>query len=204
MNHMEKALLNIIGHDNFYKIQNTNIGIAGAGGLGSNCASNLVRCGFKNFTLVDYDLIEYSNLNRQFFFYEQVGKAKVDILKENLLGINPDLNIKTKQEKIEKHNIHVFFDNCNIIVEAFDKAEYKKLIVETYLESEKFIVAASGIAGWGNSDEIKVNKIRENFFLIGDLYSEASDLLPPLSPRVNIAAAKQADLILDYILSANA
>ena len=87
-----------------------------------------------------------------------------------------------------------------MIVEAFDKAEYKSLIVETLLATDKFIVSASGLAGWGRSDEIKVQKLKPNLVLIGDRKSEASQNLPPLSPRVNIAAAKQADVILEYIL----
>ena len=63
------------------------IGIAGAGGLGSNVAVNLVRTGVKKLKIVDFDVVDESNLNRQFYFMDQVGRPKVEALRENLLRI---------------------------------------------------------------------------------------------------------------------
>jgi len=203
MNAFEKEIQARFGNSEFEKIQAVAIGIAGAGGLGSNCAINLVRCGFKRFTIVDFDIVEFSNLNRQFFFTSQVGKQKIDMLKENLLSVNPDLELNLITEKIDYHNIRTFFDPCDIVVEAFDNAKDKKMIIETYAGSDKLMVSASGIAGWGNSDDIKIHRAGKNFFLIGDLVSETSSELPPVSPRVNIAAAKQADVILSHVLGMN-
>lgn len=201
MNGFEQGLVKYLGEERLRKIQQVKIGIAGAGGLGSNCAFNLIRSGFKNFLLVDFDLIEYSNLNRQFYFYSQVGQKKVEVLKANLLAINPDLEIQTFSQKVQEDNVETLFQDCQVIVEAFDQAFYKRMLVEAYLNSDKLLVAASGLAGWGNSDQIVTHKIRKNFYLIGDLVSEVSEDLPPISPRVNIAAAKQADIILSYILN---
>jgi len=203
MNAFEKQVQTHIGDNAFQKIQAVKVGIAGAGGLGSNCAVNLTRCGFKRFTIVDFDNVEFSNLNRQFFFVNQVGKPKVDMLKENLLAVNPDLELHLFTRKINRDNINDFFNTCDIIVEAFDNAEDKKLIIETFAGSEKLLVSASGIAGWGKSDDIKIHPAGKNFFLIGDLISEATAELPPVSPRVNIAAAKQADVILSHVLGTN-
>lgn len=200
MNAFEEALRGALGPKYLRKIQQATIGIAGAGGLGSNCAVNLVRSGFLNFVIVDFDKIEYSNLNRQFYFYNQVGLPKVKALQENLLAINPKLQLDVHQEKIEEHNVEAFFGNCDVVVEAFDQASYKKMIVEHYITSDKLIVSASGIAGWSNSDDLKTHKIRENLYVIGDLSSAVGKDLPPCAPRVNVAAAKQADIILDYIL----
>jgi sulfur carrier protein ThiS adenylyltransferase len=199
-NPFEEALGSALGLENLRKIQQATIGIAGAGGLGSNCAVNLVRTGFVNFVIVDFDNIEYSNLNRQFYFYNQVGLPKVEALRANLLAINPNLQLDLRQRKIEQENVEAIFENCDVIVEAFDQARYKKMIVEHYIHSDKFIVSASGIAGWSNSDDLKIHKIKNNFYLVGDLVSEVNKELPPCAPRVNIAAAKQADIILDYIL----
>jgi sulfur carrier protein ThiS adenylyltransferase len=116
------------------------------------------------------------------------------------MSINPNLNIKTYDKKITKNNIRTIFKNTEVIIEAFDKPEYKKLIIETYINSNKLIVAASGIAGFGKSDEMKTHKIKDNLYIIGDLKTEANQINPPLSPRVNIAAAKQADVVLEYFL----
>ncbi|TCT15647.1 sulfur carrier protein ThiS adenylyltransferase [Natranaerovirga pectinivora] len=200
MNGFEEKLCGYIGKDNLNKIQEVTIGIAGAGGLGSNCAFNLVRSGFNKLIIVDFDHIEASNLNRQFYFYDQLGKPKVEALEKNLKRINPDINITAIHTKLEKENIKDIFKTCDIVVEAFDKAEYKALIIQELIKEKEFIVAASGLAGWGNSDEIKTHYIRQNLVIIGDLKTEVGEDTPPISPKVNIAAAKQADAILEYVL----
>lgn len=199
INKFEKTLLSFYGKKNYEKIVSLKIGIAGCGGLGSNCAFNLVRAGFKKFTLVDFDCLEYSNLNRQFYFYDQIGKPKVKTLAGNLKKINPGLEIKTLEVKLNAKNINKIFSDCNIIVEALDKAPLKKLIAAKIIPTGKLLVSASGICGVGKSHNIKVSKIKPNFILIGDLKT-CSSKIPPVSPRVNIAAAKQADAILEYLL----
>lgn len=200
MNQFEEALLKYIPVDDLVKIQQVKIGIAGAGGLGSNCALNLVRTGFKNFKIVDFDKVEPSNLNRQFYFLSQVGQKKVEILAENLRLINSEIDIETVTERIESSNAQTIFLDCDIVVEAFDKPNYKKLLIEAYLKTDKFLVSASGLAGWGNSDRIKVHRLKRNFAVVGDLVSGIENSLPPLAPCVSIAAAKQADEIVSFVL----
>jgi sulfur carrier protein ThiS adenylyltransferase len=190
-----------LSEEQIKKIRFVKIGIAGAGGLGSNCAFNLTRTGFSNFVIVDFDNVEESNLNRQFYFHDQIGKKKVEALKENLERINSEINIKIFSEKIEKENVLDFFFDCDIVVEAFDKAEYKSIIVNSLLNSNvKLIVSASGLAGIGRSDEIMVHKLKEKLIVIGDLKSDVKDD-KPFSPKVNVAAAKQADVIVEYVLN---
>jgi len=200
MNNFEKAIVSYLGEENFKKIQKITVGIAGAGGLGSNCAMNLVRSGFKKFVVADFDKVDQSNLNRQFYFSDQVGKMKVDALEINLKRINQDIVVKKYPIRLSKTNISEIFASCDTIVEALDKAESKKIIVETFIKSSKFIVCASGIAGIGNSDDITTRRINPHLTIIGDLISEVTASCSPLSPRVNIAAAKQADIILEHIL----
>ncbi|MDI6731660.1 MAG: sulfur carrier protein ThiS adenylyltransferase ThiF [Candidatus Margulisbacteria bacterium] len=201
MNAFEKALENYFGADNLKKIQAVKIGIAGLGGLGSNCAFNLVRSGFRKLVLCDYDVIEPSNLNRQFYFNDQLGMPKVEALKTNLLRINSNLELEMNEIKLDNENIGNIFSSCSIVVEALDKAEHKKIMAEEFGKSGKLFVSASGLAGWGKSDEIKCRQISASFYLIGDGKTEASSQKPPCSPRVNIAAAKQADMILEWVLS---
>ena len=102
--------------------------------------------------------------------------------------------------KLTDSNIKDVFKDCDIIVEAFDKADLKVMLVSAFNRTDKFLVSATGLAGYGKSDEIKVKKVNEKFYIIGDLVTEADENTPPLSPRVNIAAAKQADVILQYVL----
>lgn len=200
MNEFEKALGRYLTDEQLNKIRSMKVGIAGAGGLGSNGATALVRTGFRNIKIVDFDVVDYSNLNRQFYFLEQAGHAKVEALRDNLNLINPAVNIEIAQVRIEAENIVELFADCEVVVEAFDKAEYKRLIVETYINSSKLLVSASGLAGWGNSDRIRVHRIKENFYIIGDLVTGIGPGVPPLAPCVFIAAAKQADVVLSYAI----
>ncbi|KUK81148.1 MAG: Thiamine biosynthesis protein ThiF, partial [Pelotomaculum thermopropionicum] len=138
--------------------------------------------------------------NRQYYFASQVGHKKVDALKENLLLVNPALEIETVPEKIEKERLRRIFSDCHAVVEAMDKAENKKMLVERFMNSDKLLVAASGLAGWGRSDRIKIRRVRDNFYLVGDLETETGPHCPVLAPGVNVAAAKQADVVLSYFL----
>ncbi|HAA43523.1 MAG TPA: sulfur carrier protein ThiS adenylyltransferase ThiF [Ruminiclostridium sp.] len=201
MNEFERGLVSYIGEDKLEKLKKVKVGIAGAGGLGSNCAFNLVRSGFCKLKIVDFDVVEPSNLNRQFYFLDQLGMPKVLALKENLERINPEVRIETIQQRVEQYNAKNLFDDCDAVVEAFDRVNCKTMMAERFYSSGKFFVCASGLAGWGNSDDIKVRKVHDKFYMVGDSVSEVKEGVPPISPRVNIAAAKQADLILNYFLN---
>lgn len=200
MNLFEKGVAQYLGTQRLKQIQQVRVGIAGAGGLGSNCAMNLVRTGFKHLTIADFDSIEYTNLNRQFYFYQQVSQPKVEALRDNLLAINPDLDVKIIKLRLTIENMRQVFQHCQVIVEAFDQAAYKKMLVETFLPTASLLVSASGLAGWESSDSMSIHKIRPNFYLIGDLSTAVSPDTPPLAPRVAIAAAKQAEVVLRYAL----
>ncbi len=199
MNEFYKNLVNKLGEGNFKKVQAARIGLAGLGGLGSNCALNLVRAGFRKFTMVDFDSIGYSNLDRQFYFLDQIGEDKVKALGENLRRVNPDLEIEALKIKIKKDNAAGIFANCPIVAECFDGAEQKSMLVAELLRLNKFVVSASGLGGYGSSDEIKTHRVKENLIIVGDLRSDICTR-PALSPRVNIAASKQADAILEYTI----
>ena len=196
---MRRFLEEKLGKDNLEKIESVKIGIAGCGGLGSNCAFNLVRSGFTRLKIVDFDILEESNLGRQFFFLDQVNMPKVDALEANLRRINPEIQIEAIRKRLTSANIAETFADCDIVVEALDEAEHKSMAVSNLLNKVKFIVTASGVAGFGNSDQIKIRRIKKNLSLVGDLETGA-DKAPPLSPKVNIVAAKQADIILEYVL----
>jgi sulfur carrier protein ThiS adenylyltransferase len=195
-----QGLLKHFSPEQLSKIESFTIGIAGAGGLGSNCALNLVRSGFKHFVICDFDLVEPGNLNRQFYFQDQLRMAKVEALAVNLRRINPDLKIVSVPIKITSGNAREVFAGCDIVVEAFDRAEAKRMLVEAFYSSGKFLVSASGLAGWGNADAIITLQVHDYFYMVGDLASEVGASRPPCAPRVNIAAAKQADLILSLAL----
>lgn len=170
------------------------IGILGAGGIGSNVAVNLVRSGVSNLKIADFDRIELSNLNRQFYFHDQIGKSKVETLKENLMRIEPNLEIEIIDEKIEKNNIKDLFSDCDILVEAFDKKEYKKLLVEEFYGSNKLIVSASGVAHH-DIDDISTKKFGENLYVVGD-FKKGIEEYKTYSPKVLIVASMMANIVM--------
>ena len=200
MNRLETALTRQLGEARLSRLQKVRVGLAGAGGLGSNSAAYLVRSGFKQLVLVDFDAVEASNLNRQFFFADQVGMIKVEALRSNLLRINPDLKLTVAPEKLTEDNLDRYFGECHVVVEALDRPESKRMLVEHFWNSSKLLVSASGMAGWGRSDALVTRKYGNNLYVVGDQDAEVTPGRPPLAPRVNIAAAKQADIILNWVL----
>jgi sulfur carrier protein ThiS adenylyltransferase len=178
------------------------VGIAGAGGLGSNCAAALARCGVGTLVIADFDIIEESNLNRQYYFTNQVGKLKTEALKENIRRINPDVAVINYQINLDNQNIARIFAGCDVIVEAFDRAEMKQMIIETVqLKMEGIpVVAASGLAGWGRTEMIRCRKIDDTLYICGDESSEVSEELPPMAPRVGIVANMQANIVVEILM----
>ncbi len=178
------------------------IGIAGAGGLGSNCAAALVRTGIGGLVIADYDLVEKQNLNRQFYFDDQVGMMKTVALKENLDRISTDTRIVIHQKKLDRTNIPVIFSGCDAIVEAFDSAIMKMMIVETVQSKMHGIplVIASGIAGWSMDNQLKYRMVDDYLYVCGDETTEASEKTPFLAPRVAIVANMQANVVINILL----
>lgn len=183
------------------KLQHKTIGIAGAGGLGSNCAVALARIGIGRLIIADYDIIEESNLNRQYYFIEQIGKKKVDALKENIFKINPEVAVDTSNKKLDTENIQVLFQHCAVIVEALDTSQMKKMFIETVLEffPETPLVSGQGMSGTGMNDTIHCSRY-DQLYICGDEKTEASSENPPLAPRVGIVANMQANTVLEILL----
>lgn len=183
-------------------LKNHTVGIAGAGGLGSNVAMALTRVGIGKLIVIDFDIVAESNLSRQFYFKHQIGFKKVDALRANLLSINPDLMLVTHDINLNENNLLEYFADVDVMVEAFDKAEMKQIIIEKF-QTEKpniSLVVGNGMAGWGNSNDMKVEQFG-NLFICGDGCSEVSDDFPPIAPRVNICAAMEANVVVSILLN---
>ncbi len=177
------------------------VGIAGAGGLGSNCAVALARVGVGTLIIADFDILSEDNLNRQYYFYEQIGQKKVFALEENIHFINPQTNVKSYDLHLNEKNIPEIFKDCDVIVEAFDLAEMKQMIIETALSelSGKPLVIGLGMAGWGDNNSIGFRK-EGNIYICGDEKTEVAENLPPLAPRVGMVANMQANTVLEILL----
>ena len=182
-------------------IRNSVVGIAGAGGLGSNVAVSLARVGVGTLLIADFDKIEPPDLNRQQYFVEQIGKLKVEALFENLQRINPYSEYKIFPVKISDSNVSEIFGKADILVEAFDGADMKKMLIESWLcrFPEKPIIAASGLAGFGKNEIIQIKK-SGNLYICGDGESECKEGVSPMAPRVAVVANMQANLALELLL----
>lgn len=172
------------------------VGIAGAGGLGSNIAAHLVRAGLRRFVIADFDRVAPSNLNRQFYFADQLGQHKIAALAENLRRIEPDLELELHAVRVDTANFAGIFGGCEVLVEAFDTVVSKREFIASALKTGKPVVSASGIAGIGRSGAVGVRRFGRNLYLVGDGESGIGPGNPPLSPRVGIAAAIQANTVL--------
>ncbi|KXZ39329.1 sulfur carrier protein ThiS adenylyltransferase [Alkalithermobacter thermoalcaliphilus JW-YL-7 = DSM 7308] len=185
------------------KIKNAKVAIAGLGGLGSNVAVLLARMGIGKLVLVDYDVVEPSNLNRQQYFLKHIGMRKTDALAQIIADINPFVTVQTKNVFVERDNIKFIFSDVDVIVEAFDNPKSKATLVNEVLiqMSSKKIVASSGVGGYFSSNLIKTKRVTENFYLVGDGFSQARPGLGLMAPRVSIAASHQANMVIRILLS---
>ncbi|MGD9347185.1 MAG: sulfur carrier protein ThiS adenylyltransferase ThiF [Candidatus Aminicenantes bacterium] len=180
------------------RMKKASVGIAGLGGLGSAVAVALARMGVGELVLVDYDVVEPSNLNRQFYFVDQIGMAKTEAISKIIGDINPYVRLITHQIKLDSSNIPEIFGDVDVVVECFDRAEDKAMILEVVGEAfpSIYIVGASGLAGYGDSNSIQTWRVGDRIFLVGDLKSSAGPGLGLMAPRVGIAASHQANLVV--------
>ena len=199
---MKEALAERHGRKTQEILARSGAAIAGLGGLGSNIAFSLARTGIGYLHLIDFDRVDITNLNRQQYFIHQIGMEKTEALKENLLQINPYLEIRTDCVKVEEGNIRRLLAEDWYICEAFDKAENKAMLVNGVLEHfpEKYLVAASGMAGFGDSNRIRTRKVTDHFYLCGDETSDAEEGICLTAARAALCAAHQANMIVSLIL----
>lgn len=184
------------------KIKGGTVGIAGCGGLGSAVAVALARIGVGRLLLADFDLVEPSNLNRQQYFVDQIGLPKVDALKANLGRINPFVKVATYHGRLDRANIPLVFAVADLLVEAFDGAEQKALLVESWRQNfpERPLITASGLAGFGPANTVTTRRVGHNFWMVGDSVSAAGPGQGLMAPRVGVAAHHQANAVLRLLL----
>lgn len=186
----------------FEKVKAAKVAIAGLGGLGSNIAVSLARTGVGHLHLIDFDIVEPSNLNRQQYKIKHLGLYKTEALKNEIEEINPFIEVTIDTVQVTEENIKSLFEDDDIICEAFDNPKAKALIVNNIIECypQKKIVSASGMAGYESSNTIITRKITDNFYLCGDGTTGAMVGRGLMAPRVSICAGHQANMILRLIL----
>lgn len=177
------------------------VAICGLGGLGSNIAIALARAGVGNLTLIDFDKVDISNLNRQQYKMTQIGMNKTDALRENLKEISPYCNIKINTVKINKDNIEELLEDVDIVCEAFDKATQKAMLVNEVLEKmpSKYLITGSGMASNKSANLIKTRRISKRFYICGDEISDVDKENGLFASRVLVCAAHEAHMVIRII-----
>ena len=189
----------------FEKLKNAKVAILGLGGLGSNIAINLARTGVYNLHLIDFDIVEPTNLNRQQYKIKHLGMYKTEALKMEIKEINPYINVTEDNIKVDPSNFKNLVENDDIICEAFDNKEDKSMLVNAHFQyyPQKKLVAASGMAGYESSNNIITRKISNNFYICGDGISESKIGNSLMAPRVSICAGHESNMIIRLILGIN-
>lgn len=184
------------------KLQNrfleATVAICGLGGLGSNIATALARAGIGKLILIDFDRLDITNLHRQQYKANQIGRYKTEALSENLKEIAPYIEIEIHTIRITEENVAVLLKEADIICEAFDDAECKAMLTNAVLEAmpDKFLVVASGMAGLGSTNSIKTRRLTKRLYICGDETSDVSEEGSLVATRVMLCAAHQAHTVL--------
>lgn len=180
----------------------SHVAIVGCGGLGSNVAHMLVRAGVGELTLIDFDVVEAGNLNRQLFFCDQLGMPKTRALADTLRRIRPDVRLNLHQVCVTAENAPALVGDAQVVLEATDRADVKAMLVGALLDArpDTPLIAVSGLAGFGPANEIVTEQVAESFYLVGDLASDVRDGLPLMASRVMLAAAHEAHAAIRILL----
>ena len=193
-----KALEERHGKELHRAFSSATVAICGLGGLGSNIAIALARAGAGRLILIDFDRVDITNLHRQQYKADQIGMYKTDALADNLREIAPYIELELHTERITEDNAAMLLKDVDIICEAFDDAECKAMLTNIVLSElpDKYLVAASGMAGMGVTNSIKTRRITSRFYLCGDETSDVSDDIGLVAPRVALCGAHQAHTVL--------
>ena len=199
---MLDALVLRQGADVVRKLQATTVAVCGLGGLGSNIAISLARAGVGKLILIDFDRVDVTNLHRQQYKAGQVRMAKPEALLSNLKEIAPYTEFETHFEKVTAENVSALLAHADVVCEAFDNAEAKAMLVNAVLETmpDKYLVAASGMAGFDSGNAITTRKVTKRFYICGDGKSDVNDGIGLIAPRVMLCAAHQALTAIRLIL----
>jgi len=201
MTGLEKAFFSRHDKTVLRALRAATVGVAGAGGLGSNIAVALARAGVGALVLADFDKIEPSNLNRQQYTVKQIGLRKVKTLAANLKQAAPFTRVQAHAVKVTAANLEELFGGADILVEAFDRAEEKSMLIDAWLRlrPDRPVIAASGLAGYGGNARLKTRRLG-NLYICGDGESQCSPGVSPMAPRVALVAAMQANLAVELLM----
>ena len=183
------------------RLAHAKVGIAGAGGMGSHVATALVRSGVGSVVIADFDRVDGSNLFRQCYLPADVGRLKVEALRDHLLEIEPDLTVEVHGAVVDPSNACPLFRGCDVVCECFDRPEEKAMLAETVISGSGIpVVSCSGMAGFGSSNSIVTERRMSRLYVCGDGVSDSSDGHGLTAARVMVCAGHAANMAIRLIL----
>jgi len=156
----------LLGEEKFEKLQKTHVLIVGLGGVGGYAAEQIARAGVGKLTLIDSDIINESNINRQIIaLHSTVGKNKINVLKERLIDINPEIKIHSEKLFISYENIEEVIKKINpeYVIDAVDTLMPKVNLIKTCLEQKIPLVSSMGAGGRLNPENLHIADISKTY-----------------------------------------
>ena len=184
------------------KLRRAKVAVAGLGGLGSNIAVMLARSGIGHLFLVDFDVVDVTNLNRQMYFISHLGLPKTEALPQILYQINPYLTCESVRIKVMPENVRELFKEYPIVCEAFDKPDQKAMLVRELLMQcpETIVVSGNGMAGYGDTNDICTSQKMRRLYVCGDQKTDVGGGIGLMAPRVAACAAHEANKVIQLIM----
>ncbi|MFA7106566.1 MAG: tRNA threonylcarbamoyladenosine dehydratase [Candidatus Izemoplasmatales bacterium] len=200
--------INMIGEERFNLLKTKSIIVFGLGGVGSYAAEVLVRSGIHNLTVVDYDMVDITNINRQLIALQStLGMKKVDVFYARAKDINPDIIIKALQIKVKEENIKDFFnEKYDYVIDCVDDIIAKVEIAKFCLDNKINLISSMGFANKSHPEQIKIAKLNQTKVcpLARSFRKKIKELGYPLDFKVVYSEEKPSEVIDRKILGSNA
>lgn len=163
---MFDRVISFVGKDNLEKIKNTTVLVVGLGGVGGYALEGLVRSGIGNVILMDYDKVDFSNLNRQIITNQNnIGKYKVEVAMERVKSINPECKIIIHNTFLDKDTINILNNyKIDYIVDACDSVQAKKLLIDYAMNNDIKLIASMGTANKMDPSKLEIIDIRKTSY----------------------------------------
>lgn len=158
--------IKLIGEENLEKIKSKTVAVVGVGGVGGYAVESLVRAGISKLIIIDYDIVDITNLNRQIISLQSnIGKYKTDVIKERINNINPNCNVITINTKLNEENLYLLFnEKPDYIIDACDTLKVKEMLILECKKRKIKLISSMGTGNKLNPELLKITDIRKTSY----------------------------------------